>query len=75
MGSEDFGLLGLEGHKIPTVIFWLGAMDPAKLAAATSAGKELPGLHSNRFEPLPEPTLRGGIESHDPAGAMALLQN
>jgi metal-dependent amidase/aminoacylase/carboxypeptidase family protein len=29
MGSEDFGVLGLEGRKIPTVMFWLGAVDPA----------------------------------------------
>src|SRR5882724_10372746 len=29
MGSEDFGVFGLEQHEIPTVMFWLGAMDPA----------------------------------------------
>jgi hypothetical protein len=26
-----------EGHQIPTVTFWLGAMDPVKLAAAVGA--------------------------------------
>jgi hippurate hydrolase len=61
MGSEDFGLFGLPGHKIPTVIFWLGAMDPAKFAAAETAGTFLPGPHTSRFEPLPEPTLRTGV--------------
>jgi hippurate hydrolase len=74
MGSEDFGLLGLDGHQIPTVMFWLGAMDPAKFAEASSAGKELPGLHSNHFEPLPEPTLRTGVEAMT-AAAIALLKN
>lgn len=74
MGSEDFGLFGLEGHQIPTVMFWLGAMDPAKFAEATAAGKELPGLHSNHFEPLPEPTLRTGVEAMTSA-AIALLKN
>ncbi len=56
MGSEDFGILGLDGHKIPTFMFWLGAMDPAKFAAAEAAGKSLPGPHTSRFEPVPEPT-------------------
>jgi len=74
MGSEDFGVLGLEGHKIPTFMFWLGAMDPAKYAAAESAGKFLPGPHTSRFEPVPEPTLRTGIVSMT-AAAISLLQN
>jgi len=74
MGSEDFGVLGLEGHRIPTFMFWLGAMDPAKYAAAEAAGKFLPGTHTSRFEPVPEPTLRTGIVAMT-AAAMALLQN
>ncbi|HEY4084533.1 MAG TPA: amidohydrolase [Bryobacteraceae bacterium] len=74
MGSEDFGLFGLDGHQIPTVMFWLGAMDPAKFTEASAAGKELPGLHSNHFEPLPEPTLRTGVEAMTSA-AIALLKN
>ena len=61
MASEDFGLFGLEGHKIPTVIFWLGAENPAKFAAAQAEGKLLPGLHTSRFQPDPEPTLRTGV--------------
>jgi len=74
MGSEDFGLFGLEGHKIPTVLFWLGAMDPAKFAAAQSQGLELPGLHTSHFEPVPESTLRTGVQTMTTA-ALALLQN
>lgn len=74
MASEDFGTLGLEGHKIPTFMFWLGAMDPEKFAAAQAAGKTLPGPHTSRFEPVPEPTLRTGIVAMSSA-AMALLQN
>jgi metal-dependent amidase/aminoacylase/carboxypeptidase family protein len=61
MASEDFGLFGLEGHKIPTVLFWLGAMNPAKFAAAQAEGKLLPGLHTSLFQPDPEPTLRTGV--------------
>ena len=74
MASEDFGLLGLEGHRIPSVMFWLGAMDPAKLAAAKAAGVELPGMHNSHFEPLPEPTLLTGVHAMTSA-AIALLQN
>lgn len=73
MASEDFGLFGLEGHRIPTVMFWLGAMDPLKLAAAQAAGKSLPGPHTSLFEPVPEPTLRTGITAMTSV-AIALLQ-
>jgi amidohydrolase len=73
MPSEDFGLLGLDGHRIPTVIFWLGAMDPAKFAEAKAAGRELPGPHNSHFEPLPEPTLRTGVNAMASV-AISLLQ-
>jgi hippurate hydrolase len=73
MASEDFGLFGLEGRQIPIVMFWLGAMDPAKLAAAQAAGKTLPGPHTSRFEPVPEPTLRTGVIAMTSV-ATALLQ-
>ncbi len=74
MASEDFGLFGLDGHKIPTVMFMLGAMDPAKFAAAKAEGKELPGPHNSHFEPLPEPTLRTGVQAMT-STAITLLQN
>ena len=61
MASEDFGLFGLEGHRIPTVLFWLGAIEPAKFAVAQAAGKLAPGLHTSRFQPDPELTLRTGV--------------
>jgi amidohydrolase len=73
MSSEDFGLFGLEDHRIPTVMFWLGAMDPVKLAAAQAAGKSLPGPHTSLFEPIPEPTLRTGVTAMTSV-AIALLQ-
>jgi amidohydrolase len=72
--SEDFGLFGLDGHKIPTVMFSLGAMDPKKLAEAKAAGKELPGPHNSHFEPDPEPTLRTGVKAMASV-AISLLQN
>ena len=73
LGSEDFGIFGFDDHRIPVVMFWLGAMDPAKFAAAKAEGKLLPGMHTSRFEPVPEPTLKTGVTGMT-AVAMALLQ-
>jgi len=73
MPSEDVGVFALPGYQIPTVYYGLGAADPAKLSAAKAAGKELPGPHTSKFEPLPEPTITTGIKSLT-AVAMGLLQ-
>ena len=72
MGSEDFGIFSLD-HKIPAVMFWLGAYDPAKVAESESTGVTLPSPHSPFFAPLPEPTLRTGVTAMTDA-AVALLQ-
>jgi hippurate hydrolase len=71
MASEDFGVFSL-GGKIPSVMLWLGAVDPAKLAASRASGIPLPGLHSPLFAPIPEPTLRAGVTVMT-AAALALL--
>jgi hippurate hydrolase len=73
MGSEDFGVLGYDDHRIPVTMFWLGAMYPERLAAARAAGKELPGPHNSKFEPDPEPTLRTGVTAMSSV-AISLLQ-
>jgi amidohydrolase len=72
MGSEDVGVFGLD-KKIPVAFLWLGAMEPSKFAAATAAGKPLPGPHTSRFEPLPQPTLETGVTALTTA-AISLLQ-
>jgi amidohydrolase len=69
MVSEDFGRFGLEGHKIPTAMFWLGAVDPAKIAS----GAPLPSLHSSVFAPFAEPALRTGVTAMSDV-AISLLQ-
>lgn len=63
MGGEDFGRFGLEGHQIPAAIFWLGAVDPAKVAESQRTKTPLPSLHSSLFAPLPEPTIRTGVRA------------
>jgi amidohydrolase len=62
MVSEDFGQLSLD-HQIPAFMFWLGAVDPAKVKASKASGKPLPSLHSSLFEPMPEPTIRTGVKA------------
>ena len=63
MGSEDFGRFGLAGNKIPTVLFWVGAADPVKVAESKRTGVQLPSAHSPFFAPLPEPTIRTGVKA------------
>ncbi len=62
MVSEDFGYFSLE-QKIPSALFWLGAVDPAKIKANRETGERLPSLHSPLFAPVPEPTIRTGIRA------------
>ncbi len=57
MVSEDFSLYRLDG-KIPTAMLQLGAVTPARIAS----GERLPSLHSSKFWPEPEPTLRTGVK-------------
>ncbi len=61
MGGEDFSEYSLTDHSIPAVDFHFGAVDQAKIADYQQTGKELPSLHSSKFAPLPEPTIRTGI--------------
>jgi amidohydrolase len=61
MGGEDFSEYSLPDHSIPAVDFHVGAVDPAKIAEYKQARKELPSLHSSKFAPVPEPTIRTGI--------------
>ena len=61
MGGDDFSEYSLPDHSIPAVYFHFGAVDPAKIEEFKKAGKELPTLHSSKFAPVPEPTIRLGI--------------
>jgi hippurate hydrolase len=61
MGGDDFSEYSLPDHSIPAVYFHFGAVDPAKIAESKQTGKELPTLHSSKFAPVPEPTIRTAI--------------
>jgi amidohydrolase len=61
MGGDDFSEYSLPDYSIPAVYFHFGAVDPAKIAKFKEEGKELPTLHSSKFAPVPEPTIRTGV--------------
>jgi hippurate hydrolase len=63
MGSEDFGQFGLDGHRIPTFMFMVGAIDTDRIANSQKSGVPLPSLHSSLFWPVPEPTIRTGVKA------------
>jgi hippurate hydrolase len=62
MGGEDFGCFALE-DRIPLCIFWLGAIEPGRVAQCLKDGNPLPSLHSSQFAPDPEPTIRTGMKA------------
>jgi hippurate hydrolase len=62
MGGEDFSEYSLPDHSIPAFMFNVGAVDPAKAAESKKPGAApLPSLHSSKFAPVPEPTIRTGL--------------
>jgi amidohydrolase len=61
MGGEDFSEFSLPDHSIPAVDFHIGAVEPVKIADSKKNGTPLPSLHSSKFAPVPEPTIRLGI--------------
>lgn len=71
MGGEDFSEYGRTEHKVPIAMFWLGAVEPERIAAAAT-GEALPSLHSSRFAPLPGPTIETGVAAMS-AAALELL--
>jgi hippurate hydrolase len=72
MGGEDFSQFGRTLDKVPVCLFRVGAVDPARVAASRRTGETLPSLHSSRFAPLPEPTIKTGITALT-AAALDLL--
>jgi amidohydrolase len=58
--SEDFGAFG-RAAGIPSVILWVGAVEPGEFARAAAAGAAVPGPHSAKFAPDRERTIRTGV--------------
>ncbi|MEZ5938558.1 MAG: amidohydrolase [Hyphomonadaceae bacterium] len=74
MGGEDFSRYGREEPRIPTMMFWVGAVSKATWEASRKpGGKPLPALHSSLFAPDPDPTLAAAVKAMT-ASAMELMK-
>lgn len=63
MGGEDFGRYVRADRSIQSMIFWVGGVDPAKMAAATKDGASLPSLHSAFWAPQAEQVIGTATEA------------
>jgi hippurate hydrolase len=71
--SEDVGVFGLPGRQIPLAYYWLGAANADAWQAAAAKGQALPGPHTARFLPDPDPSIATGVKTMT-AAAISLLQ-
>ena len=72
MGGEDFSEYGLTDPKIPSLIYWMGAVEPRTYQAFQSSGESLPSLHSPFFAPDAPLTIEAGVKAMT-AAALELL--
>lgn len=62
MGAEDFGRLST--GNTPILMFFLGTIGREKYDAAQQPGAApLPGMHTDAYAPLPEPSIRTGVRA------------
>jgi hippurate hydrolase len=62
MGAEDFGRFS-EG-KTPIFMYFLGTISKEKYDAAQKPGATpLPGMHTDAYAPVPEPSIRTGVRT------------
>lgn len=60
--SEDFSAFVNEG--VPSMFFLVGVYDPAQVADSRKAGgKPLPSNHSPFYAPVPEPSIKTGVQA------------
>ncbi len=63
MGGEDFSQYGRTGEKIPSLLFWVGAVDPDTYEKSLGQKLPLPSLHSPFFAPDAPPTIDTGVKA------------
>ncbi len=71
MGGEDFGRIGRAG--VPIVMFGIGTVSKTRLDAFFAEGLPAPSLHSPKYFPDPEPSIKTGVTTLVTA-ALELLQ-
>lgn len=63
MGGEDFSQYSRTDEKVPSFIFWVGAVEPARFDASAKDGMPLPSLHSPYFAPDYSRTITTGVSA------------
>ena len=63
MGGEDFGMYGRTDAKIPIFMYRLGTINPERFEAYQVDNKQLPSLHSSKFVPDMELSIKTGVRS------------
>ena len=71
MGGEDFAHYSRTEEKIPSMIFWLGGVEPEKVAS----GEPLPSLHSPFFAPDADVAIPVGVNALYAAAIAAFETN
>jgi amidohydrolase len=59
--SEDYSEFIAAG--VPSLYFGIGVYSPERVAAAKAGGPPLPSNHSPYYAPVPEPSIRTGVEA------------
>ena len=71
MGAEDFGRYSQGG--VPIFMYFLGTISKERYDESQKpSGKPLPGMHTDSYAPVPEPSIRTGVRTMSMA-AMNLL--
>lgn len=63
MGGEDFGQYYLTDTSLRSLIFWVGGVSAAKMAAARDGKATLPSLHSALWAPEADAVIETGARS------------
>jgi amidohydrolase len=63
LAGEDFGHFGRTSEKIPICFFWLGAVDPIQYQQSKDNKTNLPTLHSSKFAPSANSTIKTGVQA------------
>ena len=63
MGGEDFSQYGRTDHDIPSLIFWVGAVEPEIYRKSAGGALSLPSLHSPFFAPDAAAAIETGTQA------------
>jgi hippurate hydrolase len=72
MGGEDFSHYYRENQSAESMFFWLGTVNRKTWDSVNGDLKQLPSVHSTKYAPDPEPTLKTGVDAMT-AAAMHVL--